>query len=170
MDVRFINPLLVSVNNVFTTVVETDISVGKPYVVQSNQEPSADVSAVIGLSGDAVGCMVLSFPMTTAVDTASKFAGVAMTMDHAAFADALGELANMVASQAKGRFEGLKVNVSLPSVIVGKEHVVSQSKQAPRLALPCDSDLGQFWVEMALVVEKQSAAATQPVAAGVKAR
>ena len=51
--------------------------------------------------------------------------------------------------------------------IVGKEHVVQQSKQRPRLSIPCESELGSFFVEVAMVVEKQQAASTQePAAAG----
>lgn len=154
MDVRFINPFIASTKTVFKTMVATDINVGRPTVIRANEEVSADVSAVIGMSGDAVGCVVLSLPMETALNAAGKFAGMTLTRDHPDFGDALGELANMVAGQAKSRFEGLNVSISLPSVIIGKEHVVSQSRAKPRLALPCTSDLGNFTVEVALVVEK----------------
>ncbi len=168
MDVRFINPFIASTKTVFKTMVATDIVIGRPYVIQANEEQTADVSAVIGMSGDAVGCVVLSLPMQTACNAAGKFAGVEMHGDHPDFSDALGELANMVAGQAKARFEGLNVSISLPSVIIGRQHVVSQSKAKPRLALPCSSELGNFTVEVALVVEKAAAAKqpAAPVAAG----
>ena len=166
---RFINPFVAAVKDVFKTMVATEITVGKPFVVQSHEKPSADASAVIGLSGDAAGCVVLSLPMTTAVNAAGKFAGVEMTQDHPDFCDALGELANMVAGQAKAKFEGVSVAISLPSVIIGREHVVSKSKQAPRLALPCESALGPFWVEIAMVIEKPAEVAQAPAVAGARA-
>jgi len=155
MDVRFINPFIMAVKTVFQMMVATDIQVGKPTIIQSKSEPKTDVSAVIGLSGDVVGCVVLTLPMQTATNAAGKFAGIEMTQDHPDFSDALGELANMVAGQAKAKLDGLNVSISLPSVIIGKEHVVSQSKQQPRLSLPCNSDLGDFLVEVAMVVEKK---------------
>jgi chemotaxis protein CheX len=167
MDVRFINPFIASTKTVFKTMVATEITIGKPYVIRANEELAADVSAVIGMSGDAVGCVVLSLPMQTACNIASKFAGVELHRDHPDFGDALGELANMVAGQAKAKFEGLSVSISLPSVIIGSDHVVSQSRAKPRLALPCTSDLGGFTVEVALVMEKGAAKAAAPVAAGV---
>jgi len=168
MDVRYINPFIVAVRSVFSTMLKTDIVVSKP-VLKVAGEHASDVSAVIGLSGDAVGTVVLSFPMATAVKVASTFAGTEMTSSHPDFSDALGELANMVAGQAKSRFDGLNASISLPSVIIGKEHVVSQSRQTPRLALPCDSVLGRFCVEVALLVEKnRSARAAAPVLAGAK--
>lgn len=154
MDVRLINPFVSSVREVFTTMLKTDIIISKP-VLKGVNESNADVSAVIGLSGDAVGSVVLSFPMLTATRTASQFSGVEMGHGHEDFADALGELANMVAGSAKAKLEGLSVNVSLPNVIVGREHIVAPSKTTPRLALPCDSTLGRFCVEVALTVQKR---------------
>jgi chemotaxis protein CheX len=164
MDVRFVNPFISSVRNVFKTMLATEVSVSKP-VIKDRDEGFADVSAVIGLSGDATGCVVLSFPMQTAVSVASKFAGVEMTATHEDFSDALGELANMVAGHAKANLEGLNMNISLPTVIVGREHVVSQSKLAPRLALPCDSSLGRFCVEVVMVTGKKPSSAQTPALA-----
>lgn len=159
MDVRFINPFIASIKNVFSTMVATDIQIGKPFIVKASEEPGADVSSVIGLSGDAVGCVVLGLPMQTAINAASKFAGIEMTQDHPDFGDALGELCNMVAGQAKANFgDEFQVTISLPSVIIGKEHVVSQSRAKPRLALPCESALGKFHVEVAMVIEKKAEA------------
>jgi chemotaxis protein CheX len=167
MDVRFINPFIASVKKVFKTMVATEVTVGKPSIVVATQEQMADVSAVIGMSGDAVGCVVLSLPVATAVNAAGKFAGVEMTRDHPDFSDALGELANMVAGQAKSQFEGYNISISLPSVIIGKEHVVSQSRQRPRLSIPCESALGKFWVEVAMLVNRKDAEVqNQPATAG----
>ncbi len=157
MDIRFINPFIAAVKTVFKTMVATDVMVGKPSINMPGQVPTTDVSAVIGLSGDVVGCVVLSLPTDTALQAASKFAGVDLAQDHPDFSDALGELANMVAGQAKAQFEGFNVSISLPSVIIGKEHVVSQSRHRPRLSIPCDSQLGKFWVEVAMVVNKTPA-------------
>ena len=157
MDIRFINPFIAAVKKVFKTMVATDVSIGKPTINMPDQVPTADVSSVIGLSGDVAGCVVLSLPMSTAEQAAGKFAGIQMTSQHPDFSDALGELANMVAGQAKAQFEGLNVSISLPSVIVGREHVVSQSRHRPRLSIPCQSQLGDFWVEVAMVVRKGAA-------------
>ncbi len=158
MDVRYINPFIEGIKNVFSTMLETDIIISKPFV-KTDDDPSADVSAVIGISGDAIGVVAMCFPMKSAVNTASKFAGVEMTQDHEDFTDALGELANMVTGQAKSKLDGLHCSISLPSVIIGRGHIVSQSRSTPRLALPCDSTLGRFHVEVGLTVAKKNAKA-----------
>ncbi|MCP4590248.1 MAG: chemotaxis protein CheX [bacterium] len=166
MDVRYINPFIESIKNVFTTMLSTELLLSKPFV-KTDHEPGADVSAIIGLSGDVVGSVAICLKMDTAIKTASKFSGMELTQEHEDFADALGELANMVAGGAKAKFEGLNASISLPNVIVGPGHSVQQSKQAPRLVLPCDSPLGRFSVEVAMVVEKRAAA--QPATAAVGA-
>ena len=75
MDVRYINPFIASVKHVFKTMLATEVYVSKP-LLKERDAAFADVSAVIGLSGDATGCVVLSFPLATSVSTASRFAGV----------------------------------------------------------------------------------------------
>jgi chemotaxis protein CheX len=155
MDVRFINPFVTAVNHLFRTMLGGEVIVSKP-VLKDPGEPAGEVTAIIGLSGDALGCVALCFPMPTAVKAASKFAGVEMDSAHEDFSDALGELANIVAGQAKAKFEGMKVGISLPSVVIGKDHIRSQSRHAPRLCIPCDSSLGRFTVEVAILVNRSS--------------
>ncbi|MFQ5489213.1 MAG: chemotaxis protein CheX [Phycisphaerae bacterium] len=155
MDVRYINPFIAAIKNVFSTMVNTQVAVGKP-MLRPDQIKSADVSGVIGLSGDVTGAVVLSFPLDVACKVASKFAGVELHSDHPDFTDAIGELANMIAGNAKKDFTGLSVSISLPSVICGHGHVVTQSVAAPQLMIPCNTDIGSFYVEVAMVVEKSS--------------
>jgi chemotaxis protein CheX len=165
MDVRFINPFVSSIKNVFGTMVRAEVSIGKPRI-RPGQARSADVSGVIGLSGDAMGAVVLSFPAQVASRIASSFAGTEISSEHEDFTDAIGELANMVAGNAKKDFDGLNVSISLPSVIVGAGHVVSQSpKASPQLVFPCQSPFGPFEVEVAMVVDKKTPAQPQTVGA-----
>ena len=166
MDVRFINPFIQSVKNVFSTMLATDLLVNRPFV-KVDDRLTSDVSAVIGLSGDAVGCVALCFPMETAAKVAGQFAGIEMSKEHEDFADALGELANMVAGGAKAKLDGFTLRISLPNVVVGRNHVISHSSQTPRLVLPCDAPLGRFSVEVVLLAEKATAnAKAQSAAAG----
>jgi chemotaxis protein CheX len=152
MDVRFINPFIKSISNVFQTMMSVDVAFGKPFL-QTQNETRPDVSAVIGFSGDASGAVVVAFDRHTAAATASKFAGIDMTLDHADFSDALGELANMIAGGAKADFEGLDVSISLPSVIVGDGHEITGSKAHPSLVIPCDSSLGPMKVHVSMKVQ-----------------
>ncbi len=143
MDVRYINPFINGIKNVFRTMLSTDIVISKPRI-KPRDIATTDISAIIGFSGDAAGSVALCFPTRTAEAAASKFAGVEINASHEDFADALGELANMVAGQAKSKLDGLDVYISLPRVIAGADLKLLDTKSAPVLLLPCDSALGRF--------------------------
>lgn len=159
MDVRYINPFVRSIKNVFTTMLKLDVAVQKPHV-KTDARACADVSGVIGFSGDATGCVVLSFPKEVACKFATQFAGMPITMESPDLVDAIGELANMVAGNAKKDFEGARISISLPSVVIGEDHVIGQSRMVPRLVIPCASPLGSFYVEVAMKVDKPVVVAT----------
>ncbi|MBN2560654.1 MAG: chemotaxis protein CheX [Phycisphaerae bacterium] len=167
MDVKFINPFVQALGHVFQTMLNTKVQIDKPTLKRADLV-TAEVSGIIGLSGDVQGCVVLSFPGNVACKVASTFAGVELTMDSPDFTDAIGELANMVAGNAKKDFVGYNTNISLPSVIIGPGHKVSQSKSSPFLIIPCETPMGRFNVEVALIASKKSAKETsQPVAGAV---
>lgn len=153
MDVRYINPFIRAIKNVFSTMLKIEVNVQKPHV-KTDGRASADVSGVIGFTGDATGCVVLSFPKDVACKAASTFAGMQITLESPDLVDAIGELANMVAGNAKKDFEGVRISISLPSVIIGEDHIVGQSRMVPRLVIPCASPLGDFYVEVAMMVDK----------------
>ncbi len=158
MDVRYVNPFIVSIKQVFSTMAGVDVQVLKPKMKAADAEP-VGVSGVIGFSGDAAGACLLCFPTDVACKLASAFAGEEMSESHPDFADAIGELANMVAGGAKAQFDGLAVSISLPSVVIGNPHEVTVTgvpSTAPRLIIPCNSELGLFHVEVAMVIGKQT--------------
>ncbi len=165
MDVVYINPFVRSIKRVFETMVKVKVRVGKP-ITRHDAYASADVSGIVGFSGDAVGTVVLSFPKEVACQVASQFAGTEIDEDHPDFADAVGELANMVAGSAKTDFEGMNVSISLPSVIIGKDHTVSQSKVSPRIVIPCECEFGAIFVEIGMEI-KGAAKTAKLAAAGV---
>lgn len=156
MDAETIKHFVKSVKSVFETMVHTKMTVGKPHL--KTNDDCADVSGIIGFSGDAAGCVVICFDNETAEKAASSFAGVTITRDHEDFADAIGELANMVAGAAKRDFKDMEVKISLPSVIMGEKFHVANSRNVPRIIIPCTCHLGQVNVEIAM--ERTSSATT----------
>jgi chemotaxis protein CheX len=165
MDVRYINPFVGAVCNVFETMCGVKVTVGKPFLKTDNARV-ADVSGVIGFSGDATGSVVLDFAFDAASKLATAFAGMEIDPKSPDFADAIGELANMVAGGAKAKFDGLNINISLPNVIVGRDHNVCASKTTPRIVIPCQTGIGEFHVEVGMVLEKKPNAICEPATAG----
>ena len=57
----------------------------------------------------------------------------------------------MVSGGAKAMFTTTKdVSISVPSVIVGKDHGVSLPRDVPCVVIPCSTDCGEFVIEVAI--------------------
>jgi chemotaxis protein CheX len=63
--------------------------------------------------------------------------------------DAIGEIANMIAGNAKTDFPGTGNSISVPSVVVGK-HKVSYPSGIPIISIPCLTDKGELFIEIAI--------------------
>lgn len=164
MDVRFISPFIVGIQNVFTTMLDTQVLVSKPFLKEDDTS-IAGIFAIIGYSGQVTGSVALCYPMKTAIKVASKFTDTEITQHHPDFPDALGELANMVAGQAKSKFPSLEVGISLPRIVVGRELRLLGSHSTPILVFTCDSTLGRFSAEVSMTVQGQRADQESPVLA-----
>ncbi len=149
MDAELITPFMRSIQNVFATMLQLPVTVGEPSV-RTESGSTYDVSGIVGMSGDVIGSVVLSFPSEAAERIASIFAGQQMNTDDEDFADAIGELINMVAGGAKGMFKDRNVSISCPSVVVGAEHKVSRPKNIPCISIPCQTDCGEVSIEIAI--------------------
>lgn len=143
---QFIAYFVHSVKDVLQTMAGVTVTVGAP---ARKQDPlgTYDVSGIIGFSGEFVGSMVLSFHRNTAVAIASSFAGAPVSADSPDFADAVGELANMIAGSAKRSFGG-GTSISVPSIIMGNGHSIARLQDVPCLVIPCKTAAGEFAVEV----------------------
>lgn len=160
MDPAFITPFIASIQNVFSTMMQLRVDIGTP-AIKKDPAPTYDVSGIIGMSGDVTGSVTLSFPMATAKNVVALFAGAAVEPGTPDFADAIGELVNMVSGNAKGQFNGKKVAISCPSVVVGTNHLVARQKDIPCIAIPCKTDCGDLVIEI-VIREVASAGAMTP--------
>jgi len=158
MDSKFITPFVDSTKSVFSMMLQLPVTCAMPQRAADIPSRKTDVSGIIGLSGDVTGCVVLAFPMATAEKVVERFVGMAMPSDSEDFADAVGELVNMVSGSAKAQFEGHDVRISVPSVVVGSNHTVQSMSDAFCVRIPCDSEFGGFSVEVAMKVADGGAA------------
>lgn len=150
MDPSHITPFITSVQNVFSTMLQLPVEVREPHL---KREPKAthDVTAIIGMSGDVRGSVALGFPGDTAERVVALFVGAEVARDSADFADAVGELANMICGGAKAMFpDNGGVSISVPSVVVGAGHTVAQQTDTPCVVIPCDTDCGELMIEIAI--------------------
>ncbi len=163
MDTAYLVPFITSIQNVCATMLQLQVTIGEPHL-KGSESNNCDVSGIIGMSGDVVGTVVLSFPKETAESIVQLFTGTKIGIDNPDFADAIGELVNMVCGNAKGQFTGKKkVSISCPSVVIGKHHAIASQKDLPCVAIPCTTDCGELVIE--ITIRESAVAGTTTTAA-----
>ena len=96
--------------------------------------------------------MVVSFPNQIALQLASELLQEPLTEINSDSTDAIGEIANMVAGDAKKRFPKGNTTISVPSVVIGN-HRIAFPKGVPIIAIPCETDKGAFAIDVALKIQ-----------------
>lgn len=145
---KLIVPFVDAIRGVFSTMVGVPTTVERPHV-KTAPAPTYDVSSIIGFSGDVVGSVVVSFQMHAAEKLATAFAGSPIDPKSPDFADALGELANMVAGSAKKHL-GALASITVPSVVIGSGHTIARLSDVPCVVIPCKTAAGDFAVEVSI--------------------
>ena len=162
LDPIYVTAFIAATQNVFQTMLRQEVSFGKP-IPGRLPNLESDISGIIGMTGDVVGTVVLSLPTDSAVKIVESFVGSALDPKSEDFADAIGELVNMISGNAKAKFEGLDVRISCPSVVIGKGHSVQQPSDAVSMSIPCSSSCGGFSVDVC--IKKVAQQASEPAAA-----
>lgn len=154
MKAEYINPFIESTLSVFKTMIGIEPKKNNIYIKQGD-EPSFDISGVIGLAGQATGSVVISLPEDLALEVVSKFLGEEKKTVDDDVVDAVGEFINMIAGSTKKVFseKGLKFKISIPNVIVGKGHKINRPSNVPCLGVKFDVGSKFFVVEVALKEE-----------------
>ncbi|MGB7327769.1 MAG: chemotaxis protein CheX [Rubripirellula sp.] len=148
MNSDVIEAFMASTTAVFETIL------GVP--VKSNQ-PSGDspivargVSGIIGLTGVISGDIIVCFDESIAIKTTGIMLGSEPGELNDDVVDAVGELTNMIAGNAKGRLEKYNLSLALPTVILGSGHRIGFKSGIKPLSIHFDSELGSFSVELGL--------------------
>lgn len=150
MKAEFINPFIASLSCAFQTMLACEVHRGS-VSLKSSASPLHDYSGVIGLSGKAVGTVVVSLSDNVALQaTSALLLTPADEVTEKDIVDAVGELANMVAGAAKAKLEGFDLSVSLPSVITGKGHTVRFPSNVTPICVPFDTAWGPLTLEVGM--------------------
>jgi chemotaxis protein CheX len=155
MRVEYLKPFIVAMTRVFGTMIGTELDRGDP-LLRDGYQPSHEVSAVIGLTGKSKGTMVLSVDREVAIQVAAVLLQEQPAELNADVTDAMGEMANMIAGQAKAQLEHLTLSLSLPSVVIGKSHCIEFPRSAMRICVPFSCAWGSLSLEVALVEDANS--------------
>ena len=149
MRAEYINPFINSLSNVFDTMLGCKVHRGT-ISLKNDTTPGYEISGIIGLSGKAIGTVVLSFSEPVALKAASTMLMDEMTEVNGEVVDAVGELTNVVAGAAKAKLEEYELSASLPNVITGRDHNVRFPSDVTPICVPFETDWGPLTLEVGL--------------------
>ena len=151
MDVRFINPFLDGAVEVLTKMARMKPVAGKPFA-KSNDSAYGDVSGIIGMTGDAIGSLALTFSEECIIGIVSNMLGESYKEINKEVMDTVGELTNMISGASRKLMEkdNLKVFAAIPSVIFGKDHSVRHVVRGMSIVIPFHTESGDFVIDVCL--------------------
>ena len=152
--VEFINPFVSAVSKTFETMVNLKVTRSTP-VLKENQKTLYPISGIIGLSGSIVGTVILTMSESLALKAASVMLMDDLKTVDTDVLDAIGELTNMVAGNAKSQLEEYKLSLSLPNVIYGAGAEVYFPEHSQPITIPFDSEVGPFAIEVGFGDKKE---------------
>ena len=151
MDVRFINPFLDGAVEVLTKMARMKPVAGKPFA-KNNDSAYGDVSGIIGMTGDAIGSLALTFSEECIIGIVSNMLGESYKEINKEVMDTVGELTNMISGASRKLMEkdNLKVFAAIPSVIFGKDHSVRHVIHGMSIVIPFHTESGDFVIDVCL--------------------
>ena len=150
MDVNFMNPFLESIMNVLQTMAQIKANPQKPFKKEDNIS-RGDVTGIIGMTGEQTrGSMAISFLEPTIVYITSQILMEKISRLDETVVDMVGELTNVISGGAKRILseKGYTFDMAIPTMVVGKNHVITHKTTGPIIVVPFQTVTGKFFVEL----------------------
>jgi len=144
--------LIDAILEVFASMVFIDIAAELP-AEESTLEIQPNLSSLIGFAGDLKGILAIHCPAAVAMGITTSMLGMEVVDLGEDVKDAIGEIANMVAGGLKVGLatEDKKIELAIPTTVVGKSIHTSGLSGATRVMIPFSSPLGRFAVELRFI-------------------
>ena len=149
MDIKHIDPFITATVGVFRDLFGEEPGYLNPYLLERGGTHDWEVSGIIGIAGDSRGVVVVSFAKSLAKALTAKLTGVAEASDED-MVDAVGEIVNIIAGNAKKGLEQYRLNISLPAIVSGTNHAISWPSDTPIVGIPFKLKEGKFHLSVGL--------------------
>ena len=145
--VEYINPFISAVTKTFETMVNLQLTRSAP-VLKEGRSALYPISGIIGFSGKIVGTVILTMSESLALKAASVMLMDDLKTVDADVLDAIGELTNMIAGNAKAQLEEYSLSLSLPNVISGEGAEIRFPEKSQPITIPFNSEFGPLAIEV----------------------
>lgn len=151
MDVKFINPFLQGTVEVLKKMAFVEPRPGKMYL-KNTALAHGDVSGIIGITGDMIGSLAISFGERCICHLVGSMLGESYAEANQEVFDGVGEITNMISGVARTYLEkeGMHVYAAIPSVVYGKNHTINHILKSPSIVIPFVTDQGAFVVDVCI--------------------
>ncbi|MDR0522207.1 MAG: chemotaxis protein CheX [Planctomycetaceae bacterium] len=153
--VEFVNPFIIAVSKTLETMINCKVVREAPQL-KKERTMLYPVSGIIGLTGAVVGTVVLTMSESLALKSASIMLQDECKEFNADVFDAVGELTNMIAGNAKAQLEEYKLRLSLPNVIHGDNTELLFPEESQPISIPFQTDYGPMAVEIGFTATKEA--------------
>jgi len=154
----FSRPFIDSLKNIFETMLGTTLTEGKPSI-KEDKKSKGDVTSSMGMGGTLnrdgaeipfQGLLCLSLSKETYIKISNKMLGSEYTDIHDDIKDVGNEINNMMMGNAKSVLndQGYKIEMSIPSIIFGKDHEINYPKDTVIVLIPMKTEFGDLYVEI----------------------
>lgn len=150
IDVRYINPALRAIVAVMRELVGSEPKAGEAKIKEDNIA-HGPITGILNMRGtQVVGSVSITFLEETALNLSHIILGLRAEKVNGELVDMTAEVANMIGANTAGLLaeHGEAFEISLPTVIIGLEHVVCHKPHGPTLLIPFSMESGGFVVEL----------------------
>ncbi len=149
MKVEYINPFIESTLSSLEMMAQ--ITAERDNLgLKENLITTYDISSIIALTGEVQGSVILSFPTKVACQIASRMLMEEKKSMDKDVEDAIGEIGNIIVGNARRQLmaAGYKVNISIPSVVIGEGHKISRKEGVPCIGISFKTAEGPFEINV----------------------
>ncbi len=150
MNVEFINPFIVSLRNVLSTMASINLQLEKPEQ-KTDEIARGNVSGVIGMIGPQVkGSMAITFDGKLAGSIMQNMLGERVDEIDDDVRDMVGEMTNMICGGAKNALadQNYQFEMATPVIVSGENHAIRHKVNGPKIILTFKSNEGNAFLEV----------------------
>ena len=150
MRAEFVNPYLVSLLHVISTMAQLELKAGAPRK-KNDELARGDVSGLIGMVGPQTrGSFSITFDKSLALEIMRRMLGEAPNGINEEVTDMVGGITNMVTGGAKRMLaeKGYDFDMATPVVVSGPSHTISHKTDSTKLLMPFESEYGRATIEI----------------------
>lgn len=131
---KYITPFVTACEQIFEDFIGVKLTAERPYFAQKEDPHEWMISGIIGFSREARGAVVISMRKETALRITELLTGMKYDKIDDQVIDAIGEIINIIAGNAKkGLEETFKLAISLPTIVRGVNHKITWPGESARI-------------------------------------